>query len=163
MVAVKMWKTRSIVGERRHGNARHPTRFEEWKRKSRIDEKSRDYRNNRSLSREHNECCFMNDAWPFFSHHVLPALLQESCYSRIPSKDTVPLLIWAMDLILDKLERILFFRRSKSSQTGRREIHIRLYHRITVKQAAIECEWMIYRILSEENRELITGRRRSID
>lgn len=48
-------------------------------------------------------------------------------YGRIPSKDTLPLLIWAMDLILDKLGRILFFRRSKSIQTGRQEIRTRLY------------------------------------
>lgn len=78
MVAVKLAKTGSIVGERRHGHARHPTRFEERKGKSRIDEKSRDYRNNRSLLGEHNECCFMNDAWPFFSHRVLPSLLRSA-------------------------------------------------------------------------------------
>lgn len=129
------------------------------------------------------------------------------CYSRIPSKDTLPLLIWAMDLILDKLGRILFFRRSKSfKRVAERYILVRivckdpsrnpltlfvamnflgiviikLYIVIFISRYILRDSPSFQRppdngetssdrtrtfcgILSEENGELITGRRRSID
>lgn len=69
----------------------------------------------------------MYDAWPFFSHRVLPGLLRSPAATVEFLAKTRSLLIWAMDLILDKLARILFFRRSKSIQTGRQEIRTRLY------------------------------------